>query len=869
MDRDGHTMTKRRVAITLIAISLLAGLGNGRPASNADPKVSRLIDRLLHGDANEGKDAARSLIQMGRRGLPALVAALDVDTTNLPNSPGAVLSVIGDAAIPDVVNALSQRNPDVTRHNAALALDQLALGSARLSEKNRALAVSALRTALSDRSPEVEESAAEALPTYGRNAESAVCGLVGLLRGHPSAVRDAAAVAIGKIGSTACDAVAQLISTFAVDTESAGVWYNYCAASNSLAMLGAPALEGLKNELIGGVTGRARSCAADAIGEMKTGNLSAIPSLIQALEHDPQAIVQARAANALADIGVPAHDAVPALKRGLTNKDDLVRMAALEGLGNMGEYAAPVVPSMVQKLASNDFVMVREAAVDALAALGRSSRGSATLGKVLQKDAAQPLTALLDDPEPKLRTSAYISLGLIDEAVSPALLLKLRDPDLQARLAATGAIAKIVERSLEGKVETLPDSTLDRMMQITVLSMDAIKQLRPGGSNDFENLMRSLTTLRRENVRRVGEQRRVRAYLFGAASLTLGLGSTALLVSARARRRLMTLLGRRWYFAIRDCDYTVTVRHFESSIRVEVNDRTSPEPTEYVSETDAPRDWPPRIDDLLETIRPSSNVRVRVDEALFFRPWSQYIGGRWSQGVQAVIAGQVAAVSPRSRILPLYGKRVHVSILSCSDPKRGLERLQNAPLEATNISSVFQKWGAHVSELSPAVTVDFIEALRSSDIVHVAAHATLNSIEFADRASDADDLTPDVLKSMRCRMLVLSACDAGRLVAGARSTVFELIRAGTNVLAASAAVDTVVCRAFLEEMYHAMLPMRKAENVAVADAVRIASSRCATRFASFIDRDWTSTVDAFVLYGDPSLHLSFGNKLRGVVNDPL
>jgi hypothetical protein len=98
--------------------------------------------------------------------------------------------------------------------------------------------------------------------------------------------------------------------------------------------------------------------------------------------------------------------------------------------------------------------------------------------------------------------------------------------------------------------------------------------------------------------------------------------------------------------------------------------------------------------------------------------------------------------------------------------------------------------------------------------------------------------------------------------------VFELIRAGVNTVAATATVDTVVCKAFLEEMYQAMLPARKAEDITIADAIRAASLRCASRFASFIKQDWSATIDAFVLYGDPTLHLSFQNKSRGAIDEP-
>jgi CHAT domain len=340
-----------------------------------------------------------------------------------------------------------------------------------------------------------------------------------------------------------------------------------------------------------------------------------------------------------------------------------------------------------------------------------------------------------------------------------------------------------------------------------------------------------------------------------------------LAASRRARRFVLTVLGRRWVFATKQCDYTVTVRSFDHSVRIEINAPGFAEPREYLGQIEVSGFWPPQIEGFQQAIGPASNVRVRVDEALFFQPWSQFLGGQWSKGPEAVIAGQVAAVQPRRPRPPFYARRLRVSVLACSSPGRGFPPLRNVPIEIQNVRARFKNWGAEVIEVSPAVAVDFIEAIRSSDIVHVAAHATLSTIEFADRAVMVADITAELLASARCRLLVLSACDAGRMDSGSRSLVFELIRAGVNTIAAAAPVDTVVCKAFLEELYGAMLPSRKARDIAVADAIRYAAACCQSRFSSFAHHDWTKTVDAFVLYGDPTLRVNFESPPKGAVHD--
>jgi hypothetical protein len=57
-------------------------------------------------------------------------------------------------------------------------------------------------------------------------------------------------------------------------------------------------------------------------------------------------------------------------------------------------------------------------------------------------------------------------------------------------------------------------------------------------------------------------------------------------------------------------------------------------------------------------------------------------------------------------------------------------------------------------------------------------------------------------------------------VRDSQSMAFELIRTGVNTVAAAPGVDTVVCKAFLEEMYGAMLPGRRAKEITIADAIR-------------------------------------------------
>src|SRR5262249_15596033 len=149
-----------------------------------------------------------------------------------------------------------------------------------------------------------------------------------------------------------------------------------------------------------------------------------------------------------------------------------------------------------------------------------------------------------------------------------------------------------------------------------------------------------------EVVRRRGERARRIAFMIAAASIVLLTGTALFVASLRARRYALVVLGRRWCFTTKDCSYTVSVRSFDRVTRVELTSEDSPEPMEAVSNA-ALNEWPPQVEPIAHAIAPGSDVRVRVDEALFCHPWSKILGGPWSTGTQAVIAGQIATVGAK------------------------------------------------------------------------------------------------------------------------------------------------------------------------------------------------------------------------------
>jgi CHAT domain-containing protein len=167
-----------------------------------------------------------------------------------------------------------------------------------------------------------------------------------------------------------------------------------------------------------------------------------------------------------------------------------------------------------------------------------------------------------------------------------------------------------------------------------------------------------------------------------------------------------------------------------------------------------------------------------------------------------------------------------------------------------------QRWGGELGAYDvDATTSRFVNALSDSDIVHVASHASHAGIELLGGTVGREHVVESALRKVRCRLLLLSACDVGR-IDGPTSFVFELVRRGVNVIASPAPIDNTVAAKFFEELFRALLPARRSQGIPLAQAIRKASIACETYFAAVGDQ-WRAFVDSLVLYGDPSLQLTF------------
>jgi len=353
-----------------------------------------------------------------------------------------ILATIGPAAVPDLIDRLDDPN----EHVRAVAVSTLGRLRATAAWPRMAELVS-------DPSDLVRLGLAEALgeaggpppPVAARRGRGrrvpavaaadpvavAVPALRAALTDSAAAVRAQAAASLGRLGAAAAAATPDLTARLTDADETVRG-----RAAEALGQLGAadprtvPALAGLLDDPSPAI----RAAAARALGAMRGGAAAAVPALVPLLQDRDEA-VRTAAADAVGKIGVLPEAAADTLTEGLSSLDTLIRARTAEALGDIGAAAADVAPALVAA-AGDDNDRVRAKAVEALGKIGEAAAGVAV----------PRLVRALRDPDNWVSALAAEALGEMgagaDEAV-PALVRSLGHASPQVRANAAEALGKL------------------------------------------------------------------------------------------------------------------------------------------------------------------------------------------------------------------------------------------------------------------------------------------------------------------------------------------------------------------------------------------------------------------------------------------
>ncbi len=214
--------------------------------------------------------------------------------------------------------------------------------------------------------------------------------------------------------------------------------------------------------------------AAEALAALRhtPAGQRALQALLGAM-HDESRLVRQAAAQALGSVGQGSAEALQALLSAMRDRDASVRWAAARALGSVGQGSAEVLQAVLAALGDNDG-KVRQAAAWALGPVGQGSAAAlkAALAALRDNDvnvryaageasgslgqgsaeALQVLLAAMRENDGKVRQAAAWALGPVGQGSAEALqalLAAMRDDHLGVRGAATRALGSVGQGSAE------------------------------------------------------------------------------------------------------------------------------------------------------------------------------------------------------------------------------------------------------------------------------------------------------------------------------------------------------------------------------------------------------------------------------------
>mmetsp|Transcript_83947 Transcript_83947/g.271263 ORF Transcript_83947/g.271263 Transcript_83947/m.271263 type:complete len:894 (+) Transcript_83947:111-2792(+) len=349
----------------------------------------------------------------------------------------------------------------------------------------------------------------------GAHAATVVPALTECLRDETALRRRTAAAALGHVADF-CSLTCSSLTSMNEDARS--------QQKIHIVAVAVPAL----TECLSDSNESVRRAAAQALEQIGPAAAAAVPALA-AMLLDPTEDVRCAAAKALARMGgEAASPAVPALAETCSRDSNAsVQKAAVAALGQLGTFAVPAVPALIECLRSPNH-SVRCAAASSLESLGPSGAS-----------AVSALLVCAHDPDVGVRTTASKALGTLGNFVSSsasaaeALCERLLDTHEGVRAAAAMALGRL---GVASTIPMLSEALKDMNEDVRKASAIALGQMRGVATPAIPQLTKALKDSN-EDVRQAAV---VSLGLFGTAAnsatrpLTLCLSDTTVSVRKAA-----------------------------------------------------------------------------------------------------------------------------------------------------------------------------------------------------------------------------------------------------------------------------------------------------------------------------------------------
>jgi len=348
----------------------------GEQASPLIPELSQAFRITRRSETREA--IGKAWIQMGSAAVPAIgVLVVDPDPTVRVDALHAFASVLAESD-----PTVSARSDLAVLFTSQLSVAEIpvvlaATRALTLLAADATLAVPILVQHLTHPIPAVREATAVALGRIANRDAVCVGPLTKSLSDPVDGVRSASANALAQFGPLAAPVVPQLVDAWNVGPAPVAL-----AAIHALGRIGpraASAVPELASELVqASQSSILRSSAATALGRIARQPNVAVPALIEATgDADPG--IRQSAVRALAAFGPEAEAAVPALIAVLTESSESIRILAAEALGRIGPGARSAVPFLEAARNNNQSVMSSPVLV-AVARIQGSASTSPTAG---------------------------------------------------------------------------------------------------------------------------------------------------------------------------------------------------------------------------------------------------------------------------------------------------------------------------------------------------------------------------------------------------------------------------------------------------------------------------------------------------------